>query len=116
MEPEKAVAFIAVCWLIVAVLSMMRSVRRGRNLAEALATRHPAMYETLGRPRPGYFASVRRTRFAQFVGRREFAILADEWLAAQFEAHRKLEIWLVLTIIGSGAVIALLAFCVRHAA
>ena len=116
MESEKAVGLIALSWLICSLLLMARSIQVGRDLAEALATRHPDTYEALGRPRPGYFDSVRRTRFAQFVGRREFEDLADESLSPQFEAYRKSEARLIWSILASGAAIALLAFAVRHAA
>ncbi len=116
MESEKAVGLVALCWLIGSFLLMARSIRSGRDLAEALATRHPATYEALGRPRPGYLDSVRRTRFAEFVGRREFESLADGPLSAQFEAYRKSEARLVLSILASGGIVALLAFAVRHVA
>jgi hypothetical protein len=116
MESEKAIGLVALVWLIGSFLLMARSIRRGRDLAEALAMRDPTTYEALGRPRPGYFESVRRTRFAQFVGRREFENLADGSLSAQFEAYRKSEARLVLSLLGSGAIVALFAFAVRHAA
>ncbi len=115
MESEKAVGLVALGWLVGSFLLMARSIRRGRDLAEALATRHPATYEALGRPRPGYLESVRRTRSAHFVGRREFENLADGSLSAQFKAYRKSEARLVLSIVGSGVIVALLAFAV-HAA
>ena len=116
MESETAVGLVALSWLIGSFLLMARSIRSGRDLAEALAARHPATYEALGRPRPGYLESVRRTRFAQFVGRREFENLADGSLSAQFEAYRKSEARLVLSILASGVIVALLAFAVCHAA
>ena len=116
MESENVVGLVALGWLVGSFLLMARSIERGRNLAEELATRHPATYEALGRPRPGYLESVRRTRFAQFVGRREFESLADGPLSAQFEAYRKSEARLVLSILASGVVVALLAFALRHAA
>jgi len=116
LELEKAVGLLALCWLIGSFLLMARSIRRGRQLAEDLALRHPAVYETLGRPRPGYFESVRRTRFAQFVGRREFESLPDGSLTAEFEAYRRSEARLVLSLVASGAIVALLAFAVGHAA
>jgi len=115
MESEKAVGLVALAWVIGSLLLMARSIRRGRDLAEDLATRHPEIYEALGRPRPGYFESVRRTRFAQFVGRREFENLADGSLPARFEAYRKSEARLVLSILASGAIVCLLAFALRHA-
>ena len=116
MESEKAIGLIALSWLIFSFLLMARSIQVGRELADALATRHPDIYEALGRPRPGYFESVRRTRFAQYVGRREFESLADELLSSQFEGYRKSEARLILSILASGALVALLAFAVRHAA
>jgi hypothetical protein len=116
MEFEKTLGLVALSWLVGSFLLMARSIRMGRDLAEALATRHPATYEALGRPRPGYFESLRRTRFAQFVGRREFESLADGSLSAQFETYRQSEARLVLSILASGVVVAVLAFAVRHAA
>ena len=115
MESEKTIGLIALVWLIGSFLLMGRSIHRGRDLAEALATRHPEIYEALGRPRPGYFESVRRTRFARFVARREFESLGDGSLSAEFEAFRKSEARLVLSILASGAVLAALAFFARHA-
>jgi hypothetical protein len=116
MKFENVLAVIALTWLVASVLLMARSIRRGRELAEALAARHPATYEALGRPRPGYFESVRRTRFAQFVGRREFASLTDGSLSAEFEAYRRSESRLVLCILVSGAIVASLVLVARHAA
>ena len=116
MGSEKVLGFVAVGWLVASCLLMARSIRRGRDLADALAARHPATYEALGRPRPGYFESVRRTRFAQFVGRREYEHLTDESLGAQFETYRKAEARVVLSVLASGAIVASLVFAVRHAA
>jgi hypothetical protein len=116
MESEKVVGLVSLSWLIGSFLLMARFIRRGRDLAEALATRHPATYEALGRPRPSYLDSVRRTRFAQFVGRREFENLADGSLSAQFEAYRKSEARVVVSILASGVIVVLLAFSVRHTA
>jgi len=115
MDAETLVGLIALAWLIGSVLWMAWSIRRGRDLAEALAARHPATYEALGRPRPGYLDTARRTRFARFVGRREYETLADRSLTAQFEAYRKSEARLVVFIIASGAIVALLALAVRRA-
>ena len=114
MNPEKVLAIVALGWLIVSVSLMARSIRRGRELSDALALHHPELYEELGRPRPGYFESARRTRFARFVGRREFEKVVDARLAARFEAYRKSEAWSVMSIVGSGAVIALLVMAVRY--
>lgn len=116
MESETAVGLLALGWLFGSLLLMARSIRRGRALAEALATRHPATYEALGRPRPGYLDSVRRTRFARFVGRREFENLADGQLRAELEDYRKSEARLVVFILASGALVALLAVAARHVA
>lgn len=116
MDLEATVALLALAWLVGSFLLMARSIRRGRDLAEELAARHPATYEALGRPRPGYFESVRRNRFARFVGGREYEDLADPPLAARFEAYRKSDQRLVLSIIAAGAVVALLGLAVQHAA
>jgi hypothetical protein len=116
MGLEKTIGFVALTWLVVSFLLMARSIRRGRDLTEALATRHPETYEALGRPRPGYFDSVSRRRFAQFVRRREFENLADGSLSAEFEAYRKSEARLILSILTSAAVVAVLAVALRHAA
>jgi hypothetical protein len=116
MGLEQAVGLIALAWLVGSLLLMARSIRRGRDLADMLAARHPEMYEELRRPRPGYFESMRRTRFAHFVGRREFADVVDAPLSAQFEAYRKSEARLILSILASGAAVAVLAVALRHAA
>jgi len=116
MQFESVVGLIALVWLIVAFLIMARFVHRARKLADELATRDPLIYESLGRPYPGFFASSRRTKFAQFVGRREFENLSDAWLCEQFENYRKQEIRLIVSILGSGAVIALFGLIIGHAA
>jgi hypothetical protein len=116
MDFEKVLGFIALCWLVGSLLLMARSIRGGRDLAEVLANRYPDTYQALGRPRPGYLESVRRTRFAQFVGRREFEDLDDASLSSQFEAYRKSEARLILSILASGALVALFSFAIRHAA
>ncbi len=110
---QTAIGLIALIWLVGSFLLMVRMIRIGRSLVEALAERDPAVYEELGRPRPGYFESARRTRFAQFVGRREFEKLADGWLSAEFEAYRKAEARLLVCVLASGAIVALLVFATR---
>jgi len=114
VETEKLVAFVALGWLIGAVLLMARSVRRGRGLAAVFAARHPERYAALGRPRPGFLYSVRRNRFAQFVARREFEELGDPELAAQFADYRRAETRLVLAVLASMVVVALLGLAVRY--
>jgi hypothetical protein len=114
MISERDIAIVALAWLVGSFLLMARSIRRGRALADALALRHPAIYEALGRPRPGYFESARRTRFAQYVGRREFETLDDGWLCDELEAYRKSEARLVVSIIACGGVLAALVVVVRH--
>lgn len=116
LQSEAVAGLAALIWLIASFLLMARTIRAGRSLMEALAARHPETYEALGRPRPGYFESVRRTRFAQFVGRREFENLSDASLSADFEAYRQSEARLIIGIIASGAVVVLLAFAMRHSA
>jgi len=114
MEHEKALALVALVWLIVSFLAMALSIRRGRELAYVLAARHPETYEALGRPRPGFFESARRTRFARFVGRREFEKLADQTLTAQFDAYRMSEARIVVSAVLSGGVLALLVLVMRY--
>lgn len=114
MEPEKALGLIALAWLIGAMLLMMGSIRRGRELAQKLAARHPEVYEAIGRPLPGYLESVRRSRFAQFVARRQFENLGDPALAAQFETYRKYEARLILSLLASLLVVLLLVVVVRY--
>jgi hypothetical protein len=114
MQTETVLGLVALIWLIGSFLLMARIIRVGRSLADALAARHPATYQALGRPRPGYFESVRRTRFARFVGRREFENLADGSLRAEFEAYRRSEARLLVCILATGAVVALLALAARH--
>lgn len=109
MEFEKAVGFIELGWLIGAILLMAGWIRRGRRLAAALAEKHPETYETLGRPQPGYFHSVRRSRFAQFVAHREYEKLGDPELSACFENYRKTEARLLWSLLVSLGVVALLA-------
>jgi uncharacterized membrane protein YhfC len=114
MDPEHGLAVIGLIWLIVSVLLMALSIRRGRELADALVSRHPETYKALGRPRPGFFENVRRTRFARFVGRREYEHIGDDALAAHFEDYRKSEARLLMSILASGGLIALLVFAVRN--
>lgn len=114
MEPEKALAYVALGWLIVAMLLMMRTIRKGRELANKLATRHPEVYEAFGRPRPGYLHSVAARRFAQFVAQREYENLDDQALSSEFEAHRRFEARLVLTLLASLLIVFLLVLVVRH--
>ena len=115
MNSETVLGVIALIWLVVSFLLMARSISTGRALAEALALRHPKTYEELGRPYPGYFESVRRTRFARFVGQREFEALSDPVLVARFEAHRRSEAKLVVGSVACGAFIALAVFLARQA-
>lgn len=112
MDQQDAAGFIALCWLIGAFLLMARSVQRGRALADQLALRHAETYEALGRPRPGYLYSARRDRFAQFVARREYEDLDDPVLSAEFDAYRRAEARLVISIIASMVVVAGLALLV----
>ena len=116
MRFESAVVFIALGWLVGSVILMARSIRKCRHLADLLATRYPEIYERLGCPRPGYFESVRRTRFRQFIGRREYENLPDHSLSAEFEEFRNSEARLVVSVLAIGALVAALALLTRHAA
>jgi len=112
---EQGAALLAVAWLIGAVLVMGQSIRRGRSLAEKLAERHPEAYEALGRPRPGYLYSVRRDTFAQFVARRGYEDLADPVLTTEFDAYRRSEARLVVSILASMFLVFVSLLAVRHA-
>lgn len=116
MNFEKTAGLLALAWLVGAFVLMARSVQRGRRLADALAMRHPKLYESLGRPRPGYFDSIQRSRFARFVGRREFDSLPDPVLAEQFEEHRKAENRLLFWLLTSLGALGLLILLVQYAA
>jgi hypothetical protein len=114
MESDKALGYLALGWLIGAVLLMARTIRRGRELANLLALRHPESYEALGRPKPGFFHSVRGRRFAQFVARREFEDLDDPTLSAQFDEYRKHEARLLWFLLASLLFVFILILAVRH--
>lgn len=116
MEAETALGLIAVAWLVGAMLLMARMIRRGRKLASALAERHPETYEALGRPRPGYLQSVRRSRFARFVARREFENLNDPELSRQFDEYRQAEARTLLFLVATLIILGLLVLEFRPAA
>lgn len=114
-DPERTVAFIALGWLIASVILLARSIRRGRALATTLAERHPETYEAFGRPQAGFFQSARRTRFAQFVMRREYENIGDSDLCARFEDYRSAELRLLVVLLVSMIVVVLLMVSVRYA-
>jgi hypothetical protein len=116
MKSDQALGLIALGWLVGAILLSVRLIRRGRQLAAALATQHAETYEALGRPQPGYLQSVRQSRFAQFVARREYENLDDPALSAQFEDYRKAEARLLLSLLVSLGVVALIVLTVRYVA
>jgi len=113
MEAEKIAGYIALAWLIGSVLLAARLVRKGRALVETLARRYPAVYDSLGRPNPGFLFSARRNSFTLFMLHREYENLGDPDLAARFEAYRKAEGRLLLILLSSLAVVALLIVVVR---
>ncbi len=113
MNPETTVAFIALVWLISAGLLIMRSVRRGRALADALAERNPDTFEALGRPRPDYFQSSRGRRFARFVLQREYDKLDDSVLRTRFEDYRGAEQRLLVILLVTLVIVFLLMVAVR---
>lgn len=113
MNYEKVLAVAALLWLIGSVLLMARSVRAGRSLTDRLARQDPEAYEALGRPRPGFFYSARRSRFAEFLSRRAYENLDDASLSEQFEAFRASERRLVLSTLAVGGLLALLVLAVQ---
>jgi hypothetical protein len=116
MQHEDAVAFAAAAWLVSAAVLVIRSVRQGRALSDALAARHPETFEELGRPRPGYFDSVRRDCFARFVMRRGYRELDDPPLVDEFERHRRSEVQLLIVLLSGLAVVSLLILWLKRAA
>jgi hypothetical protein len=86
---ELVVGAVALVFMLLLALLLVRSVRRGRRIAEFLESRHPEEYQRLGRPRPGYFQSVRRWRFDQFIMGREYLDLADTHLTERCEGLRR---------------------------
>jgi len=113
MEAEKIAGLIALTWLIASVLMAARLVRKGRALVDTLASRYPAVYESLGRPMPGFLFSARRNSFTLFMSRREYQKLGDPELAERFEAYRKAEGRLLLILLGSLAIVTLIIVAVR---
>lgn len=85
------------------------SVRRGRRIATWLAQRHPQLYETIGRPEPGYLHSIRRSRFDQFILQRQYLQLGDEEFTAQCDRLRRTNLIILyfilagLTLFGAAA-------------
>jgi hypothetical protein len=115
MQHEDAIAVAAAAWLASAAVLVVRSVHRGRVLADALATRHPEKFEELGRPRPGYFDSVRTGRFERFVMQRGYRELNDPPLVEQFERHRGREVRLLIVLLSGLAVVSLLILWLKRA-
>jgi hypothetical protein len=105
MELENLIAAAAAGWLAMAMTWLVRSVQYGRRLAEQLAQRDPDRYQALGSPKPGYFDSLRRTRFFGFVMQAEFRSLNDAALVNQFEAYRRTEIRGLVLVLSSLAAI-----------
>lgn len=88
---EETVGAAGALYLAISMVLIVVWVRRGREVADLLALRHPDRYESLGRPRPGYFDSPRRTRFVMYLARREYVELADPPLVHEFEELRRFE-------------------------
>lgn len=86
---ELVVGTVALAFMLLLALLLVRSVRRGRRIAQFLESRHPDEYRRLGQPRPGYFQSVRRWRFDQFIIGREFLEFQDADLVEQCERLRR---------------------------
>ena len=96
-----AVAFV---FIGASALLLVRSVRRGRGIADLPESKYPEAYRRLGRPRPGYFQSVRRWRFDQFIMGREYLDLQDPDLIQQCERLRRYNLR-VLALVVSGFVV-----------
>jgi hypothetical protein len=85
---EEGIGIAGGVFLLLGFALLARSVRKGRDISELLEMRHPERFEALGRPRPGYFDSVQRTRFEQFILRREYRDLDDPYLIERCEDLR----------------------------
>jgi hypothetical protein len=116
MQSEDAIALLAAAWLACAGSLVVRSVQRGRALADMLAARHPEKYEALGRPRPSYFDSVRRGRFERFVMRCEYLVLDDPALVEEFERHRRSEVRLLVGLLSGLAAVSLSILWLKYGA
>jgi hypothetical protein len=116
MDLETAIAAAAAGWLAMAMGWLVRSVQYGRQLAEQLESRDPDRYEALGSPRPGYFDSVRRSRFSRFVMRAEFRSLTDPALVEQFEAYRRTEIRGLVVVLSSLAILGAAVLWIEYLA
>ena len=101
---ELIVGAVTVAFMVTSALLLIRSVGRGRRIAELLESRHPDEYRQLGRPRPGYFQSARRWRFDQFIMGREYLDLKNPDLIAQCERLRGYNLR-VLVFVVSGFVV-----------
>jgi len=116
MQREDAAALAAAVWLAGAAVLVVRSMYRGRALANVLATRHPEKFEELGRPRPGYFDSIRTGRFERFVMQRGYRELNDPPLVEKFERHRRSEVKLLIVLLSGLAIVSLPILWLKWAA
>ena len=114
METEQVLGLIVLGWLIVSVLLAALLIRKGRRLTATLARRHPGIYESLGRPQPGFLYGARRSKFAWFLVHREYENLDDPELSAGFENYRKAEARLLLVLLVSLVIVAVLVFIVSR--
>jgi hypothetical protein len=112
---EDTVGAAGAVYLAVSMVLIAFSVRRGRGVFEQLALRHPEHYEALGRPRPGFFDSPRRTRFAQYLSRREYLDLPDPPLVEELEALRRFEHRMMAALLIGLAALGLAIAYVRYA-
>jgi hypothetical protein len=101
---ELLVGAVALAFMVTSALLLVRSVRRGRAIAHFLESKYPEEYRSLGRPRPGYFQSMRRWRFDQFIIGREYLGLKDPDLIEQCERLRRYNLR-VLALVVSGFVV-----------
>lgn len=113
MELDQILGLILLGWLVSALVLIAMLIRRGRELVEMFESRHPEIYEELGRPQPSLWHSPRRTRFARFIAGREFEKLEDDRLSRACEGYRKTEIRVLLGIVVSLAVVGSLVLTLR---
>jgi hypothetical protein len=108
---DLAIGIVGAAFLAGSIVAISSSIRLGRTLAQEIEQRHPDVYEDIGRPVPTYFESARRSRFLQFVMRREYLELPDPMLIERFEQYRRSQIRLVVV---SLSVLLSLAAAILH--
>ena len=96
---QQAFVALALGFAVTCLWHIQQSVTRGRAICDRLAREHPDLYAAIGQPRPGYFASLSRSRFDQFLFGRGYRGLEDPELVQQCEALRRFNLRLLLILL-----------------